>query len=275
MAIVAKGHPALQLAAVDDPVRTVRLELLTLPEATTILRRHMFGGLRLPTPVADARRRGIKLRQQFKPQLDEAGRRLAQAVIAEDLALYCVSARLFDDQASGARRLFGLLRITPGVAKRLIKDDQLRDLPRLLPDDLSQPGISSARLFAALERGRLVVLHDQFRRWIQGERERRRWPSQATAVRPNTRGRPSIIHAVRQPVTALVAQGEWKPRDGLERLADLVARGEGRRPSGDTVGRVLDQLYAETGDPGYLRKTNRKGSSKVAKIRRQRPSQNT
>ena len=98
-----------------------------------------------------------------------------------------------------------------------------------------------------------------FRRWVQSERRKRRWPSQNTSyARPerNPVGRPSKLNdqlrnAILEIVRGQVWVGDRRPITELHRL--LSARGL-EVPSVDTLGRIVDALFAATGESGLRRR---------------------
>jgi len=125
-------------------------------------------------------------------------------------------------------------------------------LPATFAIRASRKLVGNDRLFALLNCGHLVVREIDFRRWVQSERCKRRWPSQnAPSARPerNPVGRPSKLNdelrnAILEIVRAQVWNGNRRPITELHRL--LSDQGL-HVPSVDTLGRMVDALFAATG----------------------------
>jgi hypothetical protein len=103
-------------------------------------------------------------------------------------------------------------------------------------------------LFRLLGAGFLAVRARDFDTWYQSERGKGRWPSQTARKQPRG-GRPTKqTEGLRNAVLALVHDEEWsgdRPVTKLYRL--LTASGRSDVPSPDTLARLVDELFLETG----------------------------
>ena len=106
------------------------------------------------------------------------------------------------------------------------------------------------KLFRSLNTGLLLVRRSEFDVWYQRERAKNRWPSQRSTSKQRD-GRPSVqtdelrtavINAMRERKTSIAA---------LRRR--LVGSGRADIPSLDTLERLVDQLYRETGEAEFFR----------------------
>ena len=120
-----------------------------------------------------------------------------------------------------------------------------------LPDHPIRPSMQTAKgnekLYALLVVGSLVVRASDFDVWYQSERAKGRWPSQRSKEKKN--GRPTRqTEALGNAVLALVNDLKWNGKDGITTLHRLlVASGRSDVPSQDTLARLVDHLYRETG----------------------------
>jgi hypothetical protein len=129
-------------------------------------------------------------------------------------------------------RLSGTLAIRP--SRKLIRNDQL---------------------FALLNCGHLVVRESDYKRWGRSEHRKRRWPSQNTShVRPV--GRPKKLNIrLRNAILEFTREQVWNGKQhSIAKLHRLLQEKGSDVPSDDTLVRVVDELFAETGEPGLRRR---------------------
>jgi hypothetical protein len=108
---------------------------------------------------------------------------------------------------------------------------------------------------ARLCRGTLAVRASEFDRWYRAERSRRKWSSQRGA--PRKSGRPSKrTEALDNAILARVNDGRWTAKEPLSKLQRSLADQFGAL-SVDTLGRIVDQMHAEIGDPRLARRSRR------------------
>src|SRR5215467_4136101 len=102
--------------------------LLRFSEAVVLLAQGMWGGLKRPNPVANAKK---KLKDQvsvtFEPWKREAGERLTTSAVNEQIPIYAVGR----PQAEAGDRSPKLTRVPGAVLRRLVKvRGSLPDHPR-------------------------------------------------------------------------------------------------------------------------------------------------
>ena len=123
-----------------------------------------------------------------------------------------------------------------------------------LPDHPIRPTMKATGgdegLLRVLQTGTLLVRQNELASWYKAERRRNRWPSQHGKKKRGA-GRPTkMTAALRSAVTnALRERGQVSVAE-LHRT--LLASGRSDIPSIDTLERLLNQLYRETGDPHFL-----------------------
>jgi hypothetical protein len=111
------------------------------------------------------------------------------------------------------------------------------------------------RLFALLNCGHLVVREKDFKRWVQSERCKHRWPSQKDAQRAPV-GRPKRLNArVEKAILEIAREQVWiGDRDPITKLHGLLNKKGIDVPSVDTLVRIVDELFATTGEPELRRR---------------------
>jgi hypothetical protein len=111
-------------------------------------------------------------------------------------------------------------------------------------------------LYWLLKAGVLVVEVAEFHAWYHSERERGKWPSQRSRAKPRQGRATKQTDALRNSVLAMVHDGKWNAEtDTIAELGKLL--GGPRKidvPSVDTLARLVDNLFKETGEPGLHRK---------------------
>jgi hypothetical protein len=101
----------------------------------------------------------------------------------------------------------------------------------------------------------LVVKESEFETWRETERRKRRWLSQEGA-RKKPHGRPKVDPLWRDLIEKVVADGEYIASKGVTDLQPILER-YGSPPSADTLARLLDGLFQETGDLRFKRPRRR------------------
>jgi hypothetical protein len=218
----------------------------------------MWGGLQRPEPVAVIKQDQKKLSLGFGPWREEAAQRLRAAAIEEDLVIYLLTkSQVRSEDHNFTERSpekIEPLVVPVNVVKRLMVSRGGG-----LPDHPIRPSIETAegnqKLFALLTVGLLVVRASDLDVWYQSERTKGKWPSQKSKKKKV--GRPTKpTDALRNAVLALVHDDKWSGKDPISALHRmLVASGRSDVPSQDTLARLVDQLYRETGEAGLLRIT--------------------
>jgi hypothetical protein len=102
--------------------------------------------------------------------------------------------------------------------------------------------------------GSLIVRASDFDIWYRAERAKGKWSSQRAKSNVGG-GRPTLqTEALSSAVLALVNDLKWSGKDGIATLHRLlVATGRSDVPSQDTLARLVDHLYRETGEAALLR----------------------
>jgi hypothetical protein len=238
--------------------------LLRISDAVNRLAEGMWGGLPQPDPVRTIKQNSYKLSVGFGRWREQAGQRFRAAALEGKLVVYLSA----DTQAS-SKSPVSALQSTANIEPVVVA---IKVLERLLisrgslPDHPIRPTIKTAggdeKLFALLNRGILVVSESDFDVWYRAERARGKWASQRSKSKTSI-GRPTKqTEALRNAVVARLRDGAWDGKEGIMKLHRLlVSSGVSDVPSPDTLARLVDQLFSETGEPGLLR---------VARVRRKR-----
>jgi len=216
----------------------------SVSEAVSVLARGMWGGLRGPHPVRQLKKQYPLVSVGFGPWKEEAARRFRTAAIEGNVHVY-----VFAKTSRSAGHIETVpVPLSIEVLKRLIA-------PRGgVPDHAVRPSLKTAggddRLLALLARGILLVSKKQFEDWYRSQRSKRRWASQRLTKR-RSGGRPSLqTEALRGAVLSIMRKSKLTVAELRRRL---VAAGQADVPSGDTLERLVDQLYRERGEKNLRR----------------------
>jgi hypothetical protein len=123
-----------------------------------------------------------------------------------------------------------------------------------LPDHPLRPTLKTAggdqKILALLQVGLLVVRVKEFNAWYVFERTKGKWPSQRSKLK-RREGRPTKqSEALEVAVISLMREQKTSIPKLCQRLVDS---GRAKIPSLDTLARLVDRLYRETGDPALRR----------------------
>jgi hypothetical protein len=225
---------------------------LRLSDAVNLLAQGIWGGLQRPIPLQKFKWQYRKASVGFGPWKEKAGQCLRSAAIDGKVHVY-----VFGTPQSEIGDLSPEITPVPAaVLHRLIPmRGSLPDHPRASMKAAGGDG----KLFRSLNTGLLLVRRSEFDAWCQRERAKHRWPSQRSTSKQRD-GRPSVqtdelrtavINAMRERKTSIAA---------LRRR--LVGSGRADIPSLDTLERLVDQLYRETGEAEFFRmkRARRKGT---------------
>ncbi len=197
----------------------------------------------------------------FGPWKEEAGKLLRRAAIEGKLALY-ISAEYRSESERLDRHPVVL---PPSVLARMIPvretlpDHPVRNSLRIACADLN--------IFKLLGSGILLVRAEEFTAWYKAERVKGKWPSQHLRRRE---GRPSKQSAALRKAALAVIDEENTSIAEVHRR--LVSSERTDVPSADTIRRMMDRLYRETGDPKLRRmKRPRRKFSKSASVTQNSP----
>ena len=219
----------------------------------------MYGGLPLAEPVRMAKSYFAKAPISFGPWREDAGHHLTTAALNGLLPLHVDIVRelpigpgLVAITIKGARTPNELVSVPPEVLKRLIKRRGT------LLDRASRPTTRAtngdAKLLYALTNGILVIQFVDFSDWIKSECKKTTWPSQRSSLKPRNGRPPKMANAARQEIIRFLHENRWSRRAGILELHRLlVAAGNINVPSPDTLARVADDLYRQTGDARLMR----------------------
>jgi hypothetical protein len=226
---------------VDD--KKIPEGFLRMSEAVDRLAQGIWGGLRRPAPVRAAKRSDTRASISFGPWKQEAGKRLRRAAIEGNLAIY-----LFAEQRTGPNdQSLRPVVVSLTVLGRLIASRET------LPDHPIRPTLKTTagdqKTLELLQNGILLAAEQDFTHWYHSERAKRRWASQQSTLK-RKEGRPSkqtealknaVVDSMREQKTSIV-----------ELHRRLLAAGRTDVPSPDTLGRLVHELYVESGDPQFL-----------------------
>jgi hypothetical protein len=193
----------------------------------------IWGGLRRPAPVVEVK----KLYKgqgsvTFGPWKEIAGERLTLAAVGEQIPVYVYGR----PQADADDRRPKLTRVPGAVLGRLIKSRGC--LPHH-PRASMKAARGNGELCRTLNTGLLVVRKREFDAWYRRERRKGSWPSQRDRLKKE--GRPSQqAEELRNAVSATLQEGKISIAELRRRL---VRSGRTDAPSGDTLARVVDELY--------------------------------
>ena len=248
------SHPNQSESLCRQTMNDVPADFLPLSHAVDRLANGMWGGLQRPEPVAVIKQDQKKLSLGFGPWREEAGRRLRAAAVEGKLVIYVLATRPVRSEDHSVER--SLENNEPVVVPVSVLN-QLIASRGSLPDHPIRPSIQTAegnqKLFVLLTVGLLVVRAGDFDVWYQSERAKGKWPSQKSKEKKD--GRPTKqTDALRNTVLALVHDHKWSGKDPISALHRLlVASGRSDVPSQDTLARLVDHLYRETGEAALLR----------------------
>lgn len=234
---------------------------MRLSNAVKKLEEGMWGGLPRPTALVNTIEEIKKLRPRigptssvgFGPWRAEAAERIRAAAIKGELSAYVVA---------------GLKSVPKRVPKTIIpalvtSRGGLLDRPVRVSPTTVPAAAMNEELFALMNSGLLVVCSKEFDVWYGSVRRKGKWPSQKSK---NVRreGRPSKqTGALAQKVLALAHEGKWNGNVSIARLCRLLMEsGAEEIPSPDTVGRLVDRVFIETGDP-LLRRAKKRQRPRV------------
>ena len=231
-------------------------QFILLSAAVQRLAEGMWGGIRRAEPVAELKREKPRLSVGWGSWRERAGAALRSAILEGKLSVY---ARPTIDAEAGeplGGQISDLTTIVPvSVFQRLIT-------PRGIPTDhpyrptLATVG-NDSKLLARLLSGVLVLRKVEFDKWFKRELAKGRWPSQVTRQKTPF-GRPTKqTDTITAAILGLVNGREWDARLAVAALRQsLMSQGRDDVPSPDTLARMVDRLYRETGDP-RLRRSRR------------------
>jgi hypothetical protein len=230
-------------------------------EAARILASGIFGGGKRPELVSKFKAEFPGARIHSGPQREQAAERLMDAVTKGELPLYIWnrSARNVAPNSSVdhvpvkiARRLRpnrgGLPDYPYRVSTTLI--DSLREHPTLLA--AFQGGLMGHK-----RAGAFLLSNEEFRAWYERERSRGKWPSQRSSIKPRRGRRSSTNEALISLVVEAVNEGKWAADQGTKALCRLLEGSGHAVPSHDTMHRLIDRLFIETGIEALRRKRRR------------------
>ena len=250
------SHPNQSETLCRPTMNDVPADFLPLSHAIDRLADGMWGGLQRPEPVAVIKQDQKKLSLGFGPWREEAAQRLRAAAIEGELVIYLLAESQVRSEDHNftecSPEKIEPLVVPVNVVKRLIVSRGGG-----LPDHPIRPSIQTAegdqKLFALLTVGLLVVRASDVDVWYQSERTKGKWPSQKSKKKKD--GRPTKqTDALRNAVLALIHDDKWSGKDPISALHGMLgASGRSDVPSQDTLARLVDHLYRETGEAALLR----------------------
>jgi hypothetical protein len=227
-------------------------DFLLLSECVDRLGAGMWAGVSRPAPVDEMKRLFPGWSSiGFGPWREKAAQYLKAAVLKRQLSLFIATGPKVVPALVPVRLLERLI-----TARGVLTGRPVRLFASIRAADVEE------KFFALLNAGVLVLNTAEFDVWYKLARAKGRWPSQRKR-RKKGRGAPTKQSVgLRSRIEWAVHTGKWradKPPEGgtsgiaaLRRL--LLAQSFGAIPSADTLGRFVDQMYTENGDPALRRK---------------------
>jgi hypothetical protein len=215
-------------------------DYLRVPDAVTALAKGMYASFQQPKPLHKIKLDDQKASVVFGPWKEDAAQHIRAAICDGRLPLYARS------------NSSHLVLLRPDVVSRLIT------VRGGLPAHPIRPSLKTAggdvELLKVLNSGVLLIRQDDFAAWYESERRKGRWPSQRLK-KGLTGGRPTKITGF---LRSAVAEALRERKRNVAKLhRDLVTSGRTDVPSVDTLERLVDQLYRETGRPEFFRTKRR------------------
>ena len=235
----------------DHPIPT---GFLRLSDATALLAKAMFGGLPRPVHVVEVKRIfGAALSVQSSEWGEEAKQRVSGAALKGTLPIYVAPVRVAQSRPCCRWPIPEPMRLTKTVLERMFTSRKGLSNHPIRPSLKTTGG--DKKLLALLLAGVLVVHEREFTAWLRAEYARGKWPSQRARSKAR-RGRPTKqTDELRTAIVALVRHDEWSVKNGIAALhRKLVAAGHAVGVSDDTLSRLVNRLFLETGDPKFFRK---------------------
>lgn len=212
--------------------------------------------LGLPKPDVSLAISRVKLSIGFGPRRENAAETIREAAKAGRLPVYLAS------QGDGHR---APKILAPGMIAAVVPcRGGLPDHPIRIE---TGPVVGRDAAFR-ISRGALVVRFGEFKKWLEAERRKGRWPSQAESEKARA-GRPSCDSMWRDRIKKIVGSGDWKadgcygkydsPRGASESAGQpisalrMVLNRFSDPPSHDTIARIVDELFIVTGDRRFRR----------------------
>ena len=238
--------------------RGAEIELLLISEAVARFEVGMYGNVRRPEAVTEAKKAYPGFSIGFGPQKEHAATLIADAVMNGELSVFVVP----DSTESHAHRT--PLQVPLDVLRKMVRTRGG------LPDHVVQPlrifakRLIAPELFKALSKSALYLRRKEFEVWYKKAKKKRNSPCYSYYLRhkptnkpPKPRmGRPSRQNDLRNSIIAM--KGRW------QKIADLVRllQSEGKTATRDTTRRVVDQLFRETGKKCYQRRVRKRSTLK-------------
>jgi hypothetical protein len=259
---------AMTTAGCRNRMNAVSPGCFLLSTAVSRLEDGMFGGTRRPAAVDKLKKAYPRASIGFGPRREKAAEVIHRAVLTAKLRVYVVSRGEARDSNLGPDEKRSTLRIvTPAVLKILPKtrDGGLPDHAIRVPLSLLRRGLVDEETFAALSSGALVLMEAEFASWYRQEARKGKWPSQRDRKHRGA-GRPSKQTAtLANKISSIVNANAWSGKGKITDLRRLlVAGGIGNTVSDDTLGRLVDALFRETGDERFGRRSRRKAAARDA-----------
>jgi hypothetical protein len=231
---------------------TVPDGFLRISDAAHRLAKGIWGGVPRPAPLRDISpelKRGVSL--GFGPWKEKAGQLLSAAATEGKLTVYVFAGAAnnnLDPNPVALPRavLSSLIPVRGGLPYR-----PNRRSTKIAGGDL--------KILGLLRLGVLLVCTEEFNQWYRSERNKGKWPSQRFRKK-RREGRPSKqTDSLRNAVMKAMREEKTTIAGLRRRLAVLPLKDV---PSLDTLERMVDQLYLETGEP-TLRRTRRLRRNRV------------
>jgi hypothetical protein len=225
---------------------------IRVSSAISRLQGAMFAGVRRPLMVGEFKKSWPRASIGFGPQRQKSAETIHRAILCGDLPVHVLGRASHEDDTTLLPVPTAVLAKIP-KARGCVPDHCFRISPSLVRE-----GILEGKTLVAMLHGPLLLDDMAFKRWYESERRKGKWPSQRGS-KHRSAGRPrKQTDALRNRIQTIVNAGEWCGEDKVSVLHRKIFSG-GHEPtvSHDTLARVVDDLFIETGDAQFRRRRRR------------------
>lgn len=239
----------------------IPIGFLRFSEAANRLAEGMWGGLPRPTPVGRIKLVARDLSVGFGPWQEEARQRLTRAAVDGELLVYVLGMGPAPTVVPRSvltvlpKSRGGLIDVHSRVNVRAVLDAMDSERLHASEAEGNKAG-ENIGLFRKLTTWHLVVSETGFLTWYQAERSKGKWASQRSRSKARG-GRPTKqTEQLKSSILAHVHDGSWRGDRPITDLHRLLID-DGVCVSPDTLKRLVDRVFTETGEPGLRTKRRR------------------
>jgi hypothetical protein len=225
---------------------------IRVSSAISRLQGAMFAGVRRPLMVGEFKKSWPRASIGFGPQRQKSAETIHRAILCGDLPVHVLGRASHEDDTTLLPVPTAVLAKIP-KARGCVPDHCFRISPSLVRE-----GILEGKTLVAMLHGPLLLDDMAFKRWYESERRKGKWPSRRGS-KHRSAGRPrKQTDALRNRIQTIVNAGEWCGEDKVSVLHRKIFAGSHEPTvSHDTLARVVDDLFIETGDAQFRRRRRR------------------